>query len=339
MSRSRRNQYGDERITLRQTLVIAVVLHLMLGGIMQWKPDLLFSEPMPAQPQQQPLEFRFVDVPETEPPDESPDTNVMSDLDRVAADESERTDAEDPFNEGNTSQEVLRSDPAPAEPEPQPESEPQPEPVPPSPEVAPAEPATTSADETTTPEEVTPEDTAPLLEAATAAAQPLAREAPPLPPPRRNSLRNSLTRGLQQYVEPEVFGNEDGGAQGQGLVQFDTKGYDLGEYISRVLRVIERNWKMNIPPAARVQGVAGAVFVSISIDRNRDNPGEEKAIIVVHQAWSSGKPAFDQSALMALEISSPLPPLPSFFPHDKLEGRLGFLYNLDADQVTFPAQR
>ena len=329
MPRSRRNQYGDERITLRQTLVIAVVLHLMLGGVMQWKPDLLFSDPVVVEPPHQPLEFRFVDVPETEPPDETPDTDVMSDRDRIAADESERTDAEDPFNEGNTSQEVLRSDPAPAEPQPEP----------PSPEAASAEATTTSTEETTTPEEVTSEETAAPPESTTAAAQPLAREAPPLPPPRRDSLRNSLTRGLQQYVEPEVFGNEAGGAQGQGMVQFDTKGYDLGEYIARVLRVIERNWKMNIPPAARVQGVEGAVFVSISIDRNRDNPEEEKAVIMVHQAWSSGKPAFDQSALLALEISSPLPPIPAFFPHDKLEGRLGFLYNLDPDQVTFPVQR
>ena len=331
MPRSRRNKYGDERITLRQTLVIAVVLHLMLGGFMQWKPDLLFSDPVAVEPAHQPLEFRFVDVPETEPPAETPDTDVMSDLDRIAADESERTDAEDPFNEGNTPQEVLRSDPAPAEP--------QPEPQPPSPEAANAEATTTSTEETTTAEEVTADETAAPPETTSAAAQPLATEAPPLPPPRRDSFRNSLTRGLQQYVEPEVFGNQDGGAQGRGMVQFDTKGYDLGEYIARVLRVIERNWKMNIPPAARVQGIDGAVFVSLSIDRNRDNPDEEKAIIVVHQAWSSGKPAFDQSALLALEISSPLPPIPDFFPHDKLEGRLGFLYNLDPDQVTFPVQR
>ncbi len=331
MPHSRRNQYGDERITLRQTLVIAVVLHLMLGGVLQWQPDLLFSEPVAVEPAHQPLEFRFVDVPETEPPAETPDTDVMSDLDRIAADESERTDAEDPFNEGNTSQEVLRSDPAPAEP--------QPEPQPPSPEAANAEATTTSTEETTTAEEVTAEETAAPPETTTAAAQPLATEAPPLPPPRRDSFRNSLTRGLRQYVEPEVFGNQDGGAQGQGMVQFDTKGYDLGEYIARVLRVIERNWKMNIPPAARVQGIEGAVFVSLSIDRNRDNPDDEKAIIVVHQAWSSGKPAFDQSALLALEISSPLPPIPDFFPHDKLQGRLGFLYNLDPDQVTFPVQR
>ena len=335
MPRDRRNQYGDERITLRQTLVIAVVLHLMLGGVMQWNPDLLFSDPVVVEPGPQPLEFRFVDVPEPELPDETPDTNVMSDRDRVAADESERTDAEDPFNEGNTSQEVLRSDPAFAEPE----LQPQPEPTPPSPEAASAEATTTSTEETTTAEEVTAEETVAPPETTTAVVEPLAREAPLLPPPRRDSLRNSLTRGLQRYVEPEVFGNEAGGVQGQGLVQFDTKGYDLGEYIASVLRIIERNWKMNIPPAARVQGIEGAVFVNLSIDRNRDNPDEEKAIIIVHQAWSSGKPAFDQSALLALEISSPLPPLPAFFPHDKLEGRLGFLYNLDADQVTFPVQR
>tara|TARA_B100002003_G_C13934973_1_gene454039 strand:- start:293 stop:778 length:486 start_codon:yes stop_codon:yes gene_type:complete len=160
-----------------------------------------------------------------------------------------------------------------------------------------------------------------------------------LPPPRRNTLRNSLARGLQQYIEPEIFANDDGGADGsQGLVSFDTKGYDLGAYIAQVLRIIERNWKSNIPPAARWRGQEGATFVSLSIVRDLQGGGD-KAIITVTRSWSSGKPAFDQAALLALEISSPLPPLPSYFPHDQLDGRLGFLYNLDPSQVTFPSQR
>ena len=51
-------------------------------------------------------------------------------------------------------------------------------------------------------------------------------------------------------------------------------------------------------------------------------------------------PGFDdQAVLLALEISSPLPPLPSYFPFDTLDGRLGFLYNLDPTQVTFPSQQ
>ncbi len=343
MPRDRRARYGDERITLRQTVVIAVILHLMLAGVLQWKPDLLWSEPVAAEPQSRPLEFRFVDMPET-PTDETPDTEVMSDVDRVAADMSERDDAEDPFSEGNTPQEVLRSDPEPAE-QPVPEIPPSavvPESVA---EVAPdteprsADPAEASTDETPVTDAATAEETVSQPEAATAGPLPLATAAPVLPPPRRDTLRDSLLRGLQQYVEPEVFANEAGGADGsQGLVSFDTKGYDLGRYIARVMRIIERNWKANIPPAARWQGQEGAIFVNLSIVRDPQG-GDDKAIIRVTRRWSSGKPAFDQAALIALEISSPLPPLPSFFPYDQLDGRLGFLYNLDRSQVNFPSQR
>ena len=343
MPRDRRSRYGDERITLRQTLVIAVILHLMLGGFLQWNPDLLWSDPVVAEPESRPLEFRFVDVPETET-DETPDTEVLSDVDRVAADLAELDDAEDPFSEGNTPQEVLRSDPEPIV---QPVPETPPSAVTPVPVAAatPDTPPTTedtvdaSVEEAVTSEDRTAEETAAPPEANAAGPQPLASSAPPLPPPTRNNLRNSMLRGMEQFVEPEIFANSDGGVDGsQGLVSFDTKGYDLGVYINQILRIIERNWKSNIPPAARWQGQEGAVFVNMSIVRDRET-GAETALINVTRSWSSGKPAFDQSALMALEISSPLPPLPAFFPHDQLDGRLGFLYNLDPAQVTFPSQR
>ena len=102
MPRDRQNRYGEERITLRQTLVIAVVLHLMLGGVLQWKPDLLWSDPV-SQPESRPIEFRFVDTPAMEA-EETPDTEVMSDIDLVSDDMSERDTADDPFSEGNNSQ-------------------------------------------------------------------------------------------------------------------------------------------------------------------------------------------------------------------------------------------
>lgn len=340
--RERRERYGNERITLRQTLVIAVVLHLMLGWLMHVRPDLLFSEPIAVEPPSRPLEFRFVDMPET-PTDETPDTDVMSDIDRVAADQSERDDADDPFSEGNTPQEVLRSDPQPL-PTPPVEPTPPSAAVPESVAAAPPETQPTTADpdpreseETPVSEAAAAEETAAPPEASTVGPTPLATSAPVLPPA-RNTLRDSLARGLQQYVEPEIFANADGGVGGsQGLVSFDTKGFDLGPYIAQVLRTIERNWKTNIPPAARWRGQEGAVFVNISIVR--DQQAGDHALLTVTRSWSSGKPAFDQAALLALEISSPLPPLPSFFPYDQLDGRLGFLYNLDPDQVTFPSQR
>lgn len=337
MPRDRRSRYGDERITLRQTLVIAVVLHLMLGGILQWKPDLLWSEPVITEPESRPIEFRFIDMPETET-DEIPDTDVMSDIDRVAADMSERDDAEDPFSEGNTPQEVLRADPEPFV-EPVPETPPAPVTPEPVAEETPEEPADASTEEAAAAEERPAEETVAAPEANAAAPLPLAATAPPLPPPTRETLRNSMLRGMQQFVEPEIFANADGGVDGsQGLVSFDTKGYDLGVYIDQILRIIERNWKNNIPPAARWQGQEGAIFVDMSIVRDAAT-GIETAVIHVTRSWSSGKPAFDQAALLALQISSPLPPLPAFFPYDQLEGRLGFLYNLDPSQVTFPSQR
>lgn len=340
MPQQRRERYGNERITLRQTLVVAVLLHLMLGGVLQWQPDLLWSQPVVTEPVSRPLEFRFVDVPAT-PTDEAPDTDVMSDVDRLAADMSPRDDAEDPFSEGNTPQEVLRSEPEPVDTPPLPET--------PPPAAAAPDPSTTPEREPTSAEaNAASNDERPANEARAAdetitpaaanatVPQPLATSAPVLPP--RRNLRDSLVRGMQQYVEPEIFANADGGADGsQGLVSFDTKGYDLGAYIAQVLRIIERNWKTNIPPAARWQGQEGAVFVNISIVR--DALGGDKAVLTVTRSWSSGKPAFDQAALIALEVSSPLPPLPSFFPYDQLDGRLGFLYNLDPTQVTFPTQR
>ena len=339
MPRDRSKRYGDERITLRQTLVIAIALHLMLGGVMQWRPDLLWSDPVVPQPESRPLEFRFVDTPETET-DETPETDVMSDVDRVAADQSERDDAEDPFSEGNTPQEVLRSDPEVPVPQPQPEqpSEPTPEAVAEETEPTTEETIEAAAEETTVSEDTIAEETVAPPENTNPATRPLASAPPPLPPSTRNSLRTNLARGLEQYVQPEIFANSDGGVAGQGLVQFDTKGYDLGAYIADVLRIIERNWKSNIPPAARVQGMEGAVFVNMSIKRD-EGTGEATAIIYVSQSWSSGIPAFDQAALFALEISSPLPPLPSYFPHDQLDGRLGFLYNLDPSDITFPDLR
>jgi len=258
MARERRERYGNERITLRQTLVIAVLLHLILAGVVQWKPDLLWSAPIQPEPESRPIEFRFVDVPPN-PTDETPDTDVMSDVDRVAADQSARDDAVDPFSEGNTPQEVLRSEPdSVAVPTPE-TPPPSPDPVPATqpetqPETQPtnADPAATSASEAPVNETRPTEETVAQPENTSAAVQPLATSAPALPPPRSSSLRDSLVRGMQQFVEPEVFANPDGGADGsQGLVSFDTKGYDLGAYINQVLRIIERNWKGNIPPAAR----------------------------------------------------------------------------------------
>ncbi|MFQ5744624.1 MAG: TonB C-terminal domain-containing protein [Acidobacteriota bacterium] len=334
MARDRQHRYGQEKITLRQALIIALLLHLILAGVAEWRPDLLYSEPVIPVGEQQPLQFRFVDIPEAEPPPQPPETEMLSDRDRQARDLSPRDDAEDPFSEGDTSQEVLRSTPA---------SQPG------------AVPAQTMPVEPTPPREAVEAETPPpdeekgVLTAvgaprpeeapATEATPPIATGPPVALPPEEPKLNDSLGR-LESFIRPERYDNPDGGADGpQGLVSFDTKGYDLGAYIRQVLQIIERNWKANIPPAARMPGMKGATFVRMSIERVRVDGGGEAARVVVHRTWSSGKPAFDQAAEFALQISNPLPPIPSYFPYQKLDGRLGFLYNLDPSQVIFPSER
>lgn len=340
MARERDQTYGRQRVTLRQTLVVALLLHLILAGVAQWRPDLLWPSPAVAQEpdRARPLEFRFVDVPETESPEETPDTELLSDRDRQARDASERDDSAEPYSEGNTSQEVLRTPPATATPA----SQPRPETPPVEAETSPAEPAEEPRPEVTeeaSPEETEapePEGTEPRPAPGEESGETTSARPPVRLPPSRPDLRSTMSR-MTPFVDTEVHDNRNGGADGEpGLVSFDTKGYELGPYINEVLRIIERNWKMNIPSAASLPGMEGATFVRLSIRRFRGADGEETAEIVVHRTWTSGKRSFDQAAIFALDISNPLPPIPSFFPYDSLDGRIGFLYNLRPDEVTFP---
>jgi len=344
MARERDHTYGHQRVTLKQTLLMALLLHLALAGVAQWQPDLLWSAPVVTPPDRaEPLEFRFVDVPESEPPEETPDTEALSDRDREARDASERDDAADPFSEGNTSQEVLRTPPTASTPaaEPVPETPPVETEVPleerPE-ETAPEEAESTGEEAAREPEAEAPEPDVTETRPGPGDVAPEAETArPPVSlPPAQPDLRSTMSR-LNTFVDAEAYDNPEGGTDGEeGLVNFDTKGYELGPYINEVLRIIERNWKMNIPAAASLPGMEGATFVRLSIRRVRDDAGQETARIVVHRTWTSGKRSFDQAAVFALDVSNPLPPIPSFFPYDSLDGRIGFLYNLTADEVTFP---
>lgn len=323
------------RFTLGRATVVAIALHALFGAIVTLWPGLLRPAELMAAPESAPIQFSFVDTPQTEPPPEPPDTNVLSDVDRLAADSAEPTEDETPFSEGNTAQQVMRPAPAPAEASDASEAS---EPVPEQPDQP--------EDEVREPDEESPEpaETADVAEAlavsedaTTPATEPVPPRATSLPPRPRN-LRRSLARP-ESFVDPQVFDNRQSGASGdRAMAQFDTKGYDLGGYLKEVLRRVEMNWRTNMPPLIQT-GVGGATFVSLSIRRTRNAAGDEVAVIVAEQTWSSGQPAYDSAAVFSLELSNDLPPIPEFFPHDAITGRLGFIYNLDPQEVVFPADR
>jgi hypothetical protein len=322
-----------QRFTLGRATLFAVALHLLFGALVTVWPGLLAPAELAAAPEQEPLRFNFVDTPETEPPPEPPDTNVLSDIDRQAADAAEPTEAATPFSEGNTAATVVRPAAPPSEAsEPTEAMTPQPEQPSEQPEARPDEAVEEASAELTEAGET-------VVEEAVEEAEETAEEALTTPlPPRRESLRRSLSRP-QAFVDPQVHDNREGGVGGdRALAQFDTKGYDLGAYLNDVLRRIEGHWRTNMPPLIQT-GVGGASFVALSIRRQRNAAGDEIAVIVAEQTWTSGQPAYDSAATFALELSNPLPPIPEFFPHEAITGRLGFIYNLDPRDVVFPDQR
>ena len=50
MARVKNDRVIRERFTLRQAVAVAVALHVILGVTMQWRPDLLWSEPVVPTP-------------------------------------------------------------------------------------------------------------------------------------------------------------------------------------------------------------------------------------------------------------------------------------------------
>jgi len=106
--------------------------------------------------------------------------------------------------------------------------------------------------------------------------------------------------------------NTDSGSQGQ--VFFNIENYDLKPWAKRVLLSIQKNW---VIPMATEQSVDQPAEIIIVIEKNGNISS-----IKVNQ--SSNSNTFDQAAVNALRLSSPLPNLPRDFPNKNLEARFMF---------------
>jgi TonB family protein len=150
-------------------------------------------------------------------------------------------------------------------------------------------------------------------------------------PNSQKKLQTSL-QNLDRYIAPGSTGagtgksaagdRNSGGDELQGDagsgVFFDTRGFDLGPWANRVVAIVKSNWI--VPPAADL-GVKGVVSVAFDVERNG-------TVENVHVISTSRIPSFDQAAVNALTVSSPLPPLPADFPRQSLGGIFRFYYNL-----------
>jgi len=117
------------------------------------------------------------------------------------------------------------------------------------------------------------------------------------------------------------FDNPTGGLNSPtGSLSFDTKGFDWGPYARRIYWIIWSNWHQRMPPAVYA-GLKGQVTIHFVIHRD----GRITDITVMA---TSGIPAYDNAATLALEASSPLPSLPVDFPYERDGVTARFLYNI-----------
>ena len=141
------------------------------------------------------------------------------------------------------------------------------------------------------------------------------------------SLREALGRmsiGMSDGGSPLRFDNPVGGLRGpSGGLSFDTKGFDWGPYARKIYWIIWTNWTQGWPPAAWA-GMQGVVKVRFHIWRDGTITG-------VEVLEASGTPAFDSCATVALEASSPLPPLPADFLSESEGVTARFFYNMKAN--------
>lgn len=142
--------------------------------------------------------------------------------------------------------------------------------------------------------------------------------APPKDVDWRKYLSSSSTGGRWSYTGSSIGGKRiRGNLRGRMTTSASVKRYNLAPWASKVVEVIQKNWE--IPPT-RPTNPDAAVEIVIVIQKD----GQVSTMEVLA---SSEDRAFDQAARFAIELSSPLPPLPDDFPAASLE--IAFVFSVE----------
>jgi TonB family protein len=128
----------------------------------------------------------------------------------------------------------------------------------------------------------------------------------------------SLGGGSDEPENPNGGGGDKGFAE-QGPLSFETQWYDWGDYAQSMISRIRVNWYANMPQIIRT-GMQGVVTIRFTIHRD----GQITDVTILK---SSGVPPYDFAAKKAIELSSPLNPLPADFPRPAERVTAMFYYN------------
>jgi TonB family protein len=303
----------------REAFWISVVVHLIVVLLLYNSPKLAGFLPRRAvivmSPQSNQKDLTYLEL----PPDEQkvtkrPDTNIISDKDRIATSHAPQIDRKElkkildasrPGRPGATAPQTAQQQPA------SPAASQNPTPQPPAP---PPPPPPQQVAKLQTPA-LTPQAAfGSGIQSAGSAIEQAARAA-------------AANRG--------GYGGGDGGNYGLGLggkptaamgpleVLSDTMGVDFGPYLQRVLHDVKINWYNLIPESARAPLMKkGKVTIEFAILKNGSVAG-------MRLVSTSGDVALDRGAWGGITGSNPFPPLPNEFGGQYLALRFMFLYNPD----------
>jgi len=161
------------------------------------------------------------------------------------------------------------------------------------------------------------------------------------------SFSNSMSAGsaIEQAARAAIanrgsYAGGDGGNYGLGQGQptqalgpmeilSDTMGVDFGPYLSRVVQDVRQNWYQLIPESAQAPIMKkGKVTIQFVITKDGTVAGMQ-----IPDGGSSGDVALDRAAWGGISASNPFPPLPQEFNGQYLALRFRFFYNPDKNDL------
>lgn len=315
-----------QRWRRRTFLLLSVMFHLVLIALIIESPGIfkrgreLLGLTAEVQPAPKPETLFLYLPPDLEKRlEQEPRTNILSDKDRIARGKAPVINPNGlkmPYLRGNTPLPEAAGGAKPAAP-------PAPAPAPPAPRSAPASPA---AGNPVPPAPKRPDDKLQLYDVTPSEAQNNPRLTMPSP---GQTIQQSLEAAAQGRATGRVPGAGDSMAQLNNLnpnfstagpvILSDTRGFDFGPYLARIVYIVRQNWYAVIPESARL-GERGRVALDFSILKNGSVPE------LVTSAPSGSFP-LDEAARAGIRASLPFPPLPAGFTGDHLRLRFIFLYN------------
>jgi TonB family protein len=322
------------RSRVREAFWISVVFHLFivfsLMNLTKWAPG--WQKVVVASPTElmQQRDTTYLELPpDLQKPTRKPDTNIISDKDRIAS-------SKNPTLDHKALRKILDS----ARPGP---------PGPPGPAQRPN--PTTSAPAPVQQAQQQPSQGPPAPQQGTPPPPPSQNQTAmlqqPSSPPGGGAVRSnnpfssamSAGSAIQEAARATVNGRGIGGGAGgdYGLgagrqggtvhsqldILSDTQGVDFGPYLERILHTVRMNWYNLIPEVARPPLMKrGKVSIEFAITKNGQIAG-------MRLAGQSGDVSLDRAAWGGITASNPFPPLPSEFSGQYLALRFHFFYNPD----------